>query len=177
MYTQIPCNIFHDSLNRFFLGNDIKITVLVPHKKAIEIHLLWLAIYEQQKIYRTYIKVIWAILKMMSAEWAKRTVDSLWPIRDYDPQQIWIHRVQQAWLTVFIIFYNKVDLQELTPEIIILTLNSVMTSDLYPVQIILKSRRKRWCPKFYLLFFSQHKNYTGPTFSAPTNTSSWFYWS
>jgi len=44
---------------------------------------------------------------------------------------------------VFIIFYNKVDLQELTPEIIILTLNSVMTSDLYPVQIILKSRRKR----------------------------------
>lgn len=147
--------------------------LLVPHRKAIEIDYLLLAFYEQHKINRIYIKLVWAILNMMSVNW---TVDILLLIGDYDPQQIWIHHVQQAWLTVFIIFYNKADLQELTPEIIMITLNSVMTSDLYPVQIFLKSRRKkRWCPKFYLLFFSQHKNYTGPTLLAPTNTSSSFY--
>lgn len=154
----------------------MNIKVLVPHKKAAEIDFLLLAFYKQHKINRIYIKLIWAILNVMSVEWAKWTVDILWLIRDYNPQQIWIHHVQNAWLTAFTIFYHKVDLQVLTPEIMMITPNSVITSDPYPVQTFLKRRRrKRLCPHFYLLFLSQHKYYTEPTFLAPKNTSSSFY--
>lgn len=68
----------------------------------------------------------------------------------------------------FIIFYNKADLQKLAPDIIMITPNSV--------QIFLKGRRrKRLWPEFYFLFFSQHKNDTGPNVLAPANTFSSFY--
>lgn len=72
------------------------------------------------------------MLNATALERVKWTAGILWLVEDYNPQQILIHSVQQAWLIVFLVFYNTSDLQEPDPGNIMIILTWPLTCSNFP---------------------------------------------